>query len=509
MLPAEDRSLVPRVLVSKPVRAVALVVGLAALAEAVPGLDRLRVLSRKVPPAMTAVEAPAQVAAGETVIPQKTETRDDLAQPEQLGAVPRARGPIAERAPSEPDSPDDPERLREGVLTDASRSLDRFFAALTRTEGGEPGAVTRIVYFGDSVVASDFGTGTLRRLLQSQFGDAGHGFMLVASAWPQYFHNDVVRWADAGFRVSRIVGPRAVDGLYGLGGVSFSGSPGLRARMGTARSGSHGRSASRFELAYVEQPGGGTVSVRVDGKEVRVIDTDAPTKRAAFAKLEMTDEAHDIELLTARGSVRMFGAVLERNVPGVVLDAIGVVGARLRTLDESDDADFAGALAWRRPQLVAYQFGANESGDGFAYSMEDYHRSMKELLAKVASAVPEAGCLVVGAMDRARKEGDRLVTVPIIPHIVEEQRKVAAEAGCAFFDTYSQMGGKGSMAAWVRKGFGAGDYTHPTSWGAERLGKWIYRALLSRYSEYAFARQGALGAGSPSAVPSSNEPSSP
>lgn len=509
MHPAPDRPLVPRVLVSKPVRTAALVVGLAALAEVVPGLARFRVLSRKEPAEATTAFAPAPVSSGETVIPQKTETREDLAQPEHLGAVPRARGPIAERDPSTPDSPDDPDRLHDGVLTDASRSLDRFFAALTRTEGGADGAVSRIVYFGDSVVASDFGTGTLRRLLQSRFGDAGHGFMLVASAWPQYFHNDVVRWADAGFRVSRIVGPRAVDGLYGLGGVSFSGPPGVRARMGTAKSGSHGRSASRFELAYVEQPGGGTLSVKVDGKEVRVIDTDAPIKRATFAKFDMTDGAHEIELLTARGTVRMFGAVLERDAPGVVLDAIGVVGARLRTLDESDDADFAAALAWRRPQLVAYQFGANESGDGFAYSMEDYHRSMKELLAKVTLAVPEAGCLVVGAMDRARKEGDRLVTVPIIPHIVEEQRKVAAEAGCAFFDTYSQMGGKGSMAGWVRKGFGAGDYTHPTSWGAERLGKWIYRALMSRYAEYTKTRQGALDTGSPRAVPSSNEPSSP
>jgi hypothetical protein len=46
------------------------------------------------------------------------------------------------------------------------------------------------------------------------------------------------------------------------------------------------------------------------------------------------------------------------------------------------------------------------------------------------------------------------------------------------------MGGRGSMARWVRKGFGAGDYTHPTSWGAEQLGKWIYSALMDRYAEY-------------------------
>jgi hypothetical protein len=87
-------------------------------------------------------------------------------------------------------------------------------------------------------------------------------------------------------------------------------------------------------------------------------------------------------------------------------------------------------------------------------------------------------------MDRARKEGKRLVTVPVIPLIVDEQRKVAAERGCAFFDTFTAMGGKGSMAKWVRRGYGAGDFTHPTSVGAEVLGNWIYRALMERWDDY-------------------------
>src|SRR6201999_3954123 len=124
--------------------------------------------------------------------------------------------------------------------------------------------LARIEFFGDSVVASDFGTGTLRRLLDARFGDAGHGFVLVANAWPQYFHNDVYRVADKGFRVSRIVGPRAPDGLYGLGGVSFVASPGLRAHIGTARNGDYGRSVSRFDVAYLAAPGGGAVEARID-----------------------------------------------------------------------------------------------------------------------------------------------------------------------------------------------------------------------------------------------------
>jgi hypothetical protein len=40
------------------------------------------------------------------------------------------------------------------------------------------------------------------------------------------------------------------------------------------------------------------------------------------------------------------------------------------------------------------------------------------------------------------------------------------------------------MAKWVRRGLGQADLTHPTGVGAERLGTWIYRALLEGYDRH-------------------------
>jgi hypothetical protein len=474
-----------RALWSKPVGAVVTLLVLAAIAEATPRLTPFRVLSSRV--AAPSGESSGGVAAassavGEAELERATENRPDLAQPEKLEAPVRAAGPIARDSPEA--APIPAADASPVPLVDGSHSLDKLFAVLARAEARQPSSTARILFFGDSVVASDFGTGTLRRLLEARFGDAGHGFVLVANAWPQYFHNDVYRLADKGFHVSRIVGPRASDGLYGLGGVSFTAPPGLRARIGTAKSGDYGRQVSRFDVAYLKQPDGGSLEARIDGTVAQVIDTADATKHAAFAELRVPDGPHELELVVRGAPVRLFGVALERDVPGVVLDAIGVVGARVRTLDENDHAHFAEALAWRRPNLVVFQFGANESGDGFAYPMPEYHRTMKEIIDRMARAVPAAGCLVIGAMDRARKENDHLVTVPIIPHIVEEQRRVAEELGCAFYPTFDAMGGKGSMATWVRKGYGAGDFTHPTSWGADKLGKWIYSALMKSYDDY-------------------------
>jgi hypothetical protein len=133
---------------------------------------------------------------------------------------------------------------------------------------------------------------------------------------------------------------------------------------------------------------------------------------------------------------------------------------------------------------MVFQFGANESGDGFAYSMEDYDRTMKEVLVQAKRAAPRASCLIVAAMDRARNSEWGIITVPIIPHIVEQQEKTALDVGCAFWNTYQAMGGKGSMARWLRRGLGQADMTHPSSVGADILGSWLYRALIKDYQAF-------------------------
>jgi lysophospholipase L1-like esterase len=175
---------------------------------------------------------------------------------------------------------------------------------------------------------------------------------------------------------------------------------------------------------------------------------------------------------------------MERDVAGVVYDAIGIQGARARFLDKQDDAHWAQQLKWRNPSLLIYQFGANESGDGFAYPMDQYYATLKAVLEQGKRAVPDAGCLVIGAMDRAEKKGDTMRTMPVIPALVKEQKQAAADTGCAFWNTYEAMGGPGSMAAWVQRGLGQADLTHPTGSGSEVLASWIFNALMQGFTQY-------------------------
>lgn len=485
------------VLTSKPVLAVLVTCCLGALAEFGP-FPTLRIFTS--PPAekrnhSIAADAPPVLEVGEASLGAGRQA-SAMATPETLEQTARS-GPIGgQEAPL-----DLPKIAAEAppvpLLDPTGHALDHFFAALSRTQQKQPDAITRIAHFGDSIVVSDYVSGTLRRKLQETFGDSGHGFMLTANAWPAYFHNDVFRFATSGFRASRIVGPLTSDGLYGLGGVTFRSYSGLRAQFGTAEEGTFGRNVSSLEISYLARPGGGQIAVEVDGEPHSVVDTSLPAGEAEDSNgtpstesvvrrfvVRVPDGPHRFELIMQGGETRTFGVVMERSNPGVVLDALGVQGARIRFLDKQDDGHYASELKWRRPDLIIYQFGANESGDGYAYPMDEYLQTMKAVIEQGQAALPESSCLIIGAMDRARVENGLTTSMKIITLIIKEQQRAAEELGCAYFDTYKAMGGWGSMPAWVRRGLGQADMTHPTGVGAIRIGNWIYRALMDRYDQY-------------------------
>jgi len=464
---------------SRPLVAIYTAALLGALLEVTPGLERYRLIHSIRPEKSTVVvaSAAAPLVVGEATIAEESESNAGQKTPVVLTRT--VGSPIAQ-GNVEPDAAIDVATKPPPVLMEdpSGHALEAFFRRLAATRQGKSNALTRIVHFGDSVVASDYVSSTLRRRFQEQFGDGGHGFTLIANAWPAYFHEGISRYATGGWLISRVVGPLANDGWHGLGGVSFRAPPNLLARIGTAKKGEVGRHVSHFELAYVESPDGGTVEIRIDGKSINVLDTHGEKKRFRSAIYDVPDGEHEFELQTLKGTSRFFGLVLERNTPGVVLDAIGIQGARIRFLDKQDDAHFAEQLRWRDPALVIYHFGANESADGYAYSMSDYYTTMRAVIEQQQKALPDTSCLILAAMDRASRSGDEMKSLSIIPLIVEQQRKVATDLGCAFFDTFTAMGGNGSMPQWVRRGLGQADLTHPSAVGAELLGNWIFRALM-------------------------------
>jgi lysophospholipase L1-like esterase len=121
--------------------------------------------------------------------------------------------------------------------------------------------------------------------------------------------------------------------------------------------------------------------------------------------------------------------------------------------------------------------------------MERYDKDLREVIRRVRAALPNVSILIVSPMDRGKRAaGGKIITMPSIPKIVEMQRRVALETNCAFFDTFTAMGGEGTMAKWAAgKGkdhLVGGDLTHPTAEGAEIVGRLIFEAMKDSYLKY-------------------------
>jgi hypothetical protein len=72
--------------------------------------------------------------------------------------------------------------------------------------------------------------------------------------------------------------------------------------------------------------------------------------------------------------------------------------------------------------------------------------------------------------------------------VIEIQRQVARENGCAFWDWRAAMGGPGSVRQWVQAGLGQGDYTHLTGAGYRTIGGTLFEDLMEQYNRFVAIR---------------------
>jgi len=450
---------------------------LVAVPYAIPGAERFRLLDPL--PEGSAWWLPsgqAEPPVGEVDVPPPSQLA--TAQPQQVDT------PVAAASIAWPDGAK--ESAPVAIVDPGGHALEGFYDRLGGLERAGATGLVRISVWGDSNVASDLVTAWLRRKLQARFGDGGHGFVLPANSDEYYVHSDVERSASTGWRVSRIVGPLAADGRYGLGGASFRSRWTTDfTRVETRAGGGFGGKVSRFAIDHLAHPDGPEVEVQVDGSSRQVIDTRAEVARTVVTEVKVADGPHTLVLRPRGPDFRLFGMWLEREGPGVVVDALGLAGAKVRYLGRIDPAHFQQQLQLREPHLWVFNYGVNAGQEGLQFPMAEYERTMVEVVRAMQAALPEASCLIVSPNDLAWKtpQGDYL-SKQIMADLSATQRAVAAATGCAFWDLYQAMGGSGSMGQWIERELARSDMLHPTAAGAELLGRWLYLALMDGYARH-------------------------
>ncbi len=369
-------------------------------------------------------------------------------------------------------------------LDDSSASMDLFYEALRRVEAREAGAEVQILHYGDSPTTADLITADTRVALQKQFGDAGHGFCLIAKPWAWYEHRGV-SLSGGGWKIEPATQSQSRDGLFGLGGVSFRGVPGAWSRV-VLRDTGH----TSVEVAYLEMPGGGSFQLAI-GDQVVSVDTSGPRTGPGYAKFPVPPGERRFEIRVTEGAVRLFGYWFEKPGPGLSYHSLGVNGAYVAMPSRMfREEHWAAQLRHYTPALVVINYGTNESVYP-SFVDQAVALELKEVIRRVRAAVPEASVLVMSPMDRGKREASgEIGTVPALPRVVEIEQRVAREADCAFFNTFEAMGGSGTMGRWYQAEprLVSADFIHPMPAGARIVGNLLSKALVDGYNKYKLER---------------------
>jgi lysophospholipase L1-like esterase len=392
-------------------------------------------------------------------------------------APPPAPTPVAASASAAPVSAAAEPRPASAADGGAARasSFPRLRAALSTLAEKRSNEPVRILWLGDSHAAADFWPDAVRRPLQDAFGNGGPGFLSVGLGIYRHASTKLARegkWHVQPKQPSLWL--KQDDGVFGLGGMRAVPEEDARAVVELADGAVHGN--ARWDLAFRLPSASSRFRVVVEGGETRSIDrTTAKESTVAHVVFETSPRA-SVRIEQAAGKPEIFGVVVESTEPGVVVDTLGINGARFGTPLSWEAGPWIEEVARRKPALVVLAYGTNECGDAVAPFR--YAPQIEALVERVRRAAPDADCLVVGPTDRAAPDW---TTLPRVFEIESVERESAARLGCAYWSTFDAMGGAGSLKRWadLSPPLAAADHVHLTPRGYAEVGAAMSAFVLS------------------------------
>lgn len=381
---------------------------------------------------------------------------------------------------------------------DDARPLAHFESALAELESGERKEPVRLAFYGASGTAADLWTGYVRSYLQTRFGDGGPGMTWAAKPNRWSRHNELQlasskHWTK--HNSYRLEDEQAL-GYFGVMGQAMSATS--KRAWSELRPGKRSESAKRiasYDLFHLQQPEGGHYIVKIDGEQVAELDTALPdgesAPRLGRHHIDVEPGAHTLRIeLEGDGEVRLLGVAAETGEPGIVLDTLGVNGAKSANQLRWHEDLWAEHLKLRAPALYVLAFGNNESVDEDD-PISQYEADYRTVLDRFRRTLPEASCVILGPGDFPKVEEGEILPRPRLMEIRQVQMRLAPEYGCAFYDAISFAGGPGAKRAWVEAGLARDDYLHLTRAGYVRFGLGFADSLMQHYD--ARVRTTALG----------------
>ena len=373
-------------------------------------------------------------------------------------------------------------------LIDAEhRGMDAFYRKLALAEQGK--GTARASQWGDSTIAADGITSTVRSRLQARFGNAGPGY-LSAGLDPRWSARKDVAVTAHGELATFSLLAGGGGGRYGYGGVvstlpaeAYVTFTGPKLADGTKLVMKH------FEAWYQVGPERGDWWARIGG---RGAGSGSALATSTGDRWLVKDDAQGFTSASvgaaASGPVTFYGVVMETGGAGVVWDALGVVGVGTRSFTQHGKTHLTNQVSHRNPDLVAVMLGGNElglpvlgKGDG-----ADYIPYYLEAIHRLRAGAPNSSCLVITPLDQGTRDGGAAHTKPNLSRAVAAQQKAAAQEGCAFWNAWAAMGGDGAVVRWgaMKPPLAWTDLLHLSSAGQDIIGQMLADAIVAGFDEW-------------------------
>lgn len=376
-------------------------------------------------------------------------------------------------------------------LSNDSLVLASFYEKLWELSNGKRDRVT-VVHIGDSHIQADIFSGTVRKDLQHQFGNAGRGtvypYRTAKSNEPSGYRSSSSNGNWTFKRNVFVDDPMPI----GLSGFTLE-TPDTNATILLTVKDEEGLDYGFNKFTLFHSKGTGYYDFAVcDELSCRMGYFDATQGDPNVSVMNFDHPMHSIMLDcmphdTTGKKVQIYGMLLENGQPGVIYNMIGVNGAMYRSYNRS--ALFLEQLEYLKPDLVIISLGTNE---GFAngFKSDLLYKNMDTLVKNIRKIAPDSQFLITTPGDSFKRTKNGRVKNP---NMLEARNTIIGycnQEKLAYWDLFGVMGGYGSMAQWYTSGLAAKDRLHFSKPGYELQGELFYSAVMKSYEQYVIRTHG-------------------
>jgi len=371
------------------------------------------------------------------------------------------------------------------LLDYGDRKAPALWQNLRDLEANQRQEPVRIVQLGDSHTAGDYFSGQLRQHLQRQFGNAGIGWLTPGYITNQRSSQVLLRssgsWKLSDAKQHKHTGVFPVGGFINTSG----GNSILEIKV------KEPPATGQWRLSIWQQARQTPWSLALPGGQLFKLSGEGDTPWRLSTRELDASKVSGLKLLAPSGG-KLGGVILDRQTPGITLDALGNNGSVANVINRWDSNSLRSQLQWRNPQLIILAYGTNEA---FSKDLvpETYETELRTAIRALRGAAPEAAILLVGAPSSAKSRPPHInggCRVPLPPSLIKvqnSQRRIARQEGTLYWDWSAMMGGNCGAQVWLKQKvpYMRPDLVHMSPEGYAASADALYMALLAEMDKAA------------------------